>query len=277
MTIATDPALAAALLAAGTENNPVIAHVNEGASATVSTTTGTEGAAAVNAVSGATYNFWSCTPSGGNLARIQFVFASAVTLNFVGIAAHNLGDLGATVKVQHSLNSGGSWIDSAAGSVSPADNAAIGFRFQDVTATHWRLTISGVSADVVIGLVLLSREIVIPDRIYQGYAPPLTPTQVDLQSNVSEGGHLLGSSVVRMGSAATASFGYVAPAFLRGASWLAFQAAFNSGEGFFWAWRPEKYGDLFYAWRAGAVLRPTNSGPRDLMSFDLAMRFYHEP
>ena len=46
----------------------------------------------------------------------------------------------------------------------------------------------------------------------------------------------------------------------------------------FWAWRPGKYGDLFYAQRqaGGGALAPVNSGPRDLMSFDLPMRLFHD-
>jgi hypothetical protein len=58
---------------------------------------------------------------------------------------------------------------------------------------------------------------------------------------------------------------------------VAFQTAFNDGVGFFWAWRPTKYGDLFYAWRQGEAIVPTNSGPADFMAFNMGMRLYDQP
>lgn len=277
MTILTDPVLATTLQAAGTENNPFVAHQNKGADATVTTAVGTEQNAAANAVSGVTYNFWRATPNGSNVATLQFVFASNLTLDFVGLAAHNLGTIGATVKVQYSLNSGGSWLNSAAGEDTPSDDQAIGFRFAAVTADYWRIEVSGITEDAVIGIALLSEYLTIPQRIYQGYTPPLTPTQVDLQSNVSEGGHLLGSSAVRKSSTASVSLTYLDPTFVRGTDWLAFQTAFNEGEGFFWAWRPEKYGDLFFAWRSGGPIVPQNSGPHDLMGVEMGFRCYDNP
>lgn len=278
MTLATDPVLAAALSAAGTANNPFLAHVNFGAAATASTATGTELAAAANAADPATYNFWAATPNGSDIAELRFVFAADATLDFVGIAAHNLGTLGATVTLQYSTNSGSSWTNSAAGAVTPVDNAAIGFRFEPVVCDYWRLRITDAASDVVIGVALLSEELMFPERIYREYDPVLTPTEVDLQSNVSEGGHLLGSSVVRRSSTTAARFRRLPPSFLRAADWLAFQRAFNSGAPLFWAWRPDKYaGDLYYAWREGGALRPSATPTLDLMAAQINMRLYDEP
>ncbi len=279
MTIATDPVLAATLLAAGEENNPFIAHLNKGADATATTALGTELTAASNATSGATYNFWSATPTVAGSARLQFVFGSDVVVNFVGIAAHNLGTIGATVKVSYSTDSGATWTDSAAGSVTPTDDQAIGFRFENVDVDYWRIAVTDAGTnDVVIGVALISKYLTIPQRIYQGYAPPITRTDVTLQSNVSEGGHLLGSSVTRRSSRAAASLDLISPTFFRGINWGNFQEKFNSGGGFFWAWRPDDYADdLFYAWRSGPPLTPTNAGPNELMAVEMNMRLYDEP
>ena len=280
MTFLRGSALAASLEASGEENNPVIAWDNFASPSTPvkSTSVGTEQAdgAAENAVTGTTYDYWSAEEDSGE-ACLQVVFAGARNITFAAIAAHNLGTLGATVEVQYSTNSGADWTTVAAGSTDPEDDQAIAWHFTNVLADYWRLRVTGLGANdiVSVGVFFLGQALVVERRIYQGYTPPLTPTEVDLQSNVSAGGHLLGSSTVFSGSRAQASLSYLTPAFVRGASWLLFQAHFNGGGGFFWAWRPQKYGDLFYGLREGNAIAPTNAGPRDLMAVDLQMRFYH--
>jgi len=276
MTISISTARAADLAAHELQHNPLI--VWEQLAASAATGVGTQVETAANALDPATYNFWAATPNVSDAAALDLTLAAGAAVNFVGLAAHNLADIGATVTLQYSTDGGSSWTDSAAPAVTPADNRAIGFRFAVSTAADWRLAISDAADDAVIGVALAGREIVIERRLYQGYAPPLTPNRVELLSNISEGGHFLGNSAMRTGSQVTASLSHVTPSQIRSAAWLAFQQAFNAGTPFFWAWRPGKYGDLFYAQRqaGGGALAPVNSGPRDLMSFDLPMRLFHD-
>jgi hypothetical protein len=277
MTIQIDGTLATTLTNNGTSNNPVVAYDNAADDGTLSTAVGTEVEAASNAGTYTTYDPWIATPDTGT-AVLRLVLPSAQTLNFIAIAAHNLGALGATVEAQFSTNSGSTWQDCGAGSVSPADDQAIAFYFTGVSADYWRIRVTNAgSTDVEIGVALFSTAITIEQRIYQGYSPPITPTMVMLQSNVSEGNHLLGAAVIRKGSTAEAELTHIDPATLRGAEWKGFQSHFNDGRGFFWAWRPTKYGDLFYGWRQGGEIRPTNSGPKEYMSFSMSMRLYDEP
>ncbi len=277
--IITDPIVAATLAASGIENNPVIGAFDQGVNATVTATGGGAVVAPVaNVTTDTTYDFFEGEPNLSGRVNVQFVFASPVSLNFIALAGHNIGTLGGIIKVQYSLNSGVSWIPSGAGTASPTSDDAVAFRFADVLADHWRIRVEGVGTNNVrIATVMLTNELVLPVRLYQGYAPPMTPTNVDLQSNVSEGGHPLGSSVVRRSSKATAALSPIPESFIRSLEWLAFQKAFNEGAKFYWGWRPEKYGDLFYAWRSGAPIVPENSGPRDFMSAEMSMRFFDEP
>lgn len=280
MTISTDSTLAASLAAVGLQNNPFVAWDNFAASAaeiTTPTPGATELTPGINAVSGGTYNFWSATPNGSDIVRLRFDLGSAKAVTFAGIAAHNLADIGATLTLESSTDDS-VWSPVAAAAVTPADNGAIGFRMTAATARYWRFTITDAGGDAVIGVAFIGAELLIGSRLYQGYAPPITPTEVALKTNVSEGGHLLGNSAVFQGSSATAQLNNLAPSDLRGAAWKGFQSAYNGGKPFFWAWRPTKYpADLFYAWRSGAALRPQNTGPLDLMSIEMAMRFYDEP
>lgn len=276
MTVLVGSTKAAELATNGTSNNPVV--LWESLSGTLSTTTGTEVESAALSATGTTYDAWIATPSGGGTAILQMVFASAQSLNAVAIAAHNIGTIGANVRVQYSTNSGASWIVTEAGNISPSDDQAILFYFEEASATHWRIRVQDAgSSDVQIAVAYWGTVMTVPQRIYQGYTPPITPTNVMLQSNVSQGGNLLGAAVTRKGSSASAQIAHVDPTFIRGTDFKGFMNHFNNGNGSFWAWRPTKYGDLFYCWRDGETIRPTNSGPKDLMSFQMSMRFYDEP
>lgn len=273
MTIVTGATRAATLAAAEQSNNAFVTP-EPSTGGTATTATGTEVEAASNALTGTTFDPWVATPA-SSTARLQVVYSSSQTPTIGAIAAHNLSDVDASVRLQYSTNSGSSWSDCGAGIVTPSDNQAIAWRFEGVTADYWRLEITSASDDVSIGVLVIGSEIIIPQRIYQGFAPALTPTEVDLTTNVSEGAHLLGSAAVARGSTLSAEFSHIDPTFIRGADWLAFQRRYNSGEGCFLGWRPTKYNDLHYIWRA-APIRPSNTGPADLMGFAVQARAYDE-
>jgi hypothetical protein len=273
MTIQTSPARATWLASVEYSNNPFL--TGEALSGTYSTSVGTEILTAANAASGTTFDPWTATPSTGQ-ACWQVVFASDQTPTFVAIAAHNLFDVDAVVALEYSTNNGSTWTDSGCGSVTPEDNQAIGFRLTEISADYWRLNITSASDVVSLGMVWIGSELIIPKRIYKGYRPPITPTEVDLRTNVSEGAQLLGSSYVERGSTFQASFDHLPPTFCRGPEWIAFQRRWNRGHGAFWGWRPAKYGDLFYAWKTGAAIAPENSSHTDYMSFSIQGRLYHD-
>jgi len=240
---------------------------------------GTEINSAAYAGTGTTFDQWSATVHASGDAAIDVDLGSAQDVSFVAIAAHNAADIGATMITSYSATGLPlSWTAPAA-ATTPTDNQAIGWYFTTVNARYWRVYFNTATAAQVAtaGVVFVGNPLTVEQRIYQGYKPPITPTEVALQSNVSEGGHLLGSSMVKKASTASASFTHILPTTFRGASWKAFQNHFNAGGGFFWAWRPTKYGDFYYAWRSGGALAPENMGIKDYMSATLEMRLYDEP
>lgn len=274
--ILTAPARAGALTLWGQQNNPFFAWDNLAAAATLSGSTAATDGALANAVTGTTYDYYTPTTGAGTVEFIA-AFGTAQALTFIGMAAHNLGTLGLEAYAEYSTNSGSSWTDGGAGVASPTDDSPIAWRMTgDASATHWRIRIMGGSSTVIpsIGVAFFGHDLVMPDRFYQGFSPRITPTEVALQSNVSVGNHLLGSSVVYSGSTLSAGFTLVRPDFVRGA-FKPFQVAFNEGKPCFFAWRPEKYPeDLHYCWRDGGVIRPQNTSVTDYMSFDLNMRLH---
>ena len=268
MTIETEAVRAAQLVGAALENNPVILWRN--LSGALSSPDGFESDGALaNALDPITGSY--ALPSVVSGAA-QMTWGTA-TLNSVAIAAHNLGTLGATVAIEFSDDGGSNWTSVA--SVSPNSDDAVLFRFEEQVHDDWRLSITSISSgQPSIGVLTAGLELVVERPLYQGYAPPLTPTNITLQANVSEGGNYLGAAVVRRGSSAKATLDRLSEAFLRSDAWAEFQAHFNDGNPFFWAWGPAKYGDCHYAWRSGGPAVPSNTGPLDLMSVGLSMQLF---
>lgn len=276
MTIVTTTTRATALSNAGTSNNPFV--TGAPLTGTYVTGVGTEVLSADNAYSGTTFDKWVATPSGSNVATWQVDFGSDQAPTFVGLAAHNTSDVSGSVRVQYSSDNS-TWTTVTDTVTTPSDNQAIGWRLAgSISARYWRLRFELLTDDISAGVIWFGSEIILDQRLYQGYTPPLTPTQVDLTTNVSEGAELLGSAYVERGSTFQADLSHLDPATLRGATWLAFQRRWNRGNGAFWAWRPTKYGDLFYAWRSqgSGVIAPSNAGPKDYMGLTIQGRIYHD-
>lgn len=260
-------------------DKPMVAWNNYLANATAITSNRavlTDGALA-NAVSGTTFDYWLPDVTASTVSY-SAQFSSDKIVTFAGIAGHNLGTLGGTVRVQLSAD-GVSWTDSGAGAHTPTDDGPIGFRMIDDIANsepYWRFYFEGLTAgdDLYVAVLFMGREEVFPVGIYDGFAPPIVPTEVQLQSNVSVGGNLLGSDVVAQGTRLTAEFRYMSPTFVR-STIDGFLSRFNSGDGFWFVWRPYTFDeDLRYCWRDGATAVPVNSGGLDYMSLTLQMRAY---
>lgn len=272
--IYTSPARSIALVDCGRKNNPFVAYDNLAALGTLGGTATLTGGAAVNAVSTGTYSSWLPNIS-GTTAIFQVSFAATETISFAAIAAHNLGTLGGSLAVEYSADNV-TWVDGGCGVVTPANNAPVAFRMVDISARYWRFAFSGLTAaaPLYVSVAFLGQELIFPRRFYQGFAPVVSPTEVQLQSNVSVGGNLLGSSIVTEGSTVKAPFRLIPPDFVR-SDMAALIPHFNRGGGLFFGWRPSDFAaDLHYCWRDGATLRPTIEGPLDFMSFELNLRVY---
>lgn len=264
------------LINMGVKNNPFVAWNNIAANGTLSGTAVVTGGERENAIVGSTYNKWRPLVTAGS-AIFSVDFGAATTISFAAMVAHNLATTGGAVVPEYSTN-GSTWVNPGFGGTTPDDNGVMAFRFVATSARYWRFSFTAVpiGSTLSAGVMFFGNETIIPRRFYQGFSPILTPTEVQLQSNVSVGNELLGSSVIGRGSTLQTTVQYVDPDFVRGADWLAFQRHFNDGGGSFLGWRPDKYPqDIHYGWRNGPVIRPDNAGPRDLMSFNVQMQVYN--
>lgn len=261
------------LALSGVANHPFVAWDNLLRRATLSGSAVSADGARENAATWSTYDRWR--PAGtGAQEIVALIGEDEAPVTFLAFAAHNLAAIGATVQWSYNTApTGGTWVD--LGPAEAADDGVMAWRIMPVEARRWRLTVNvpaGKAANV--GVIFIGAETILPMPIYQGLAPRIVPTEVDLDSNVSEGGNLLGTAVVRAGSTLSVNLTLLRAEFVRG-EFVPFMDWFNRGRGVFFAWRPMKYPeDIHYGWRNGNVIRPENSGPRDYMSAGIEMRVF---
>lgn len=276
MTIVIGATRAAELATADQTNNPFFLWDN--LITTYTAPSGTEaGGPIANLSSPATAKYVYPTTSGGGVYQIRFQCSGAISA--VGLASHNLGTLQATVRIEYSDDGGSTWTDAGAGVVNATDDQAIIWRFDEQTHADWRISMYslGVAGQPALAVLYAGAEMIMPLRMFQGYASPLRPNNVRVQSNVSEGGHFMGVAVTKAGSSIDIPFDLVKNTFVRSATFLGFITHYNETRPFFWAWRPTAYSDAFLCWRAGDTLQPVNTGPTDRTSFSLQVRAYDDP
>lgn len=253
--------------------NPLLAWDNVLARATLSGSAVAADGARENAASWTTYDRWR--PAGDGLQSLSAAIgAGEAPVTFLAVAAHNLAAIGAAVQWHYTLApSGDAWVP--LGPAIPAEAGVMAWRILPLQARQWRLSlILPAGQRATVGVVFIGSELILPLPLYQGFAPVIVPTEIALETNVSEGGNLLGSAIVRTGSSLTVPLSLLPSAFVRGA-FKPVMDWFNRGRGVFFAWRPGRFPeDVHYGWRSGGVIRPENSGPRDLMSASLEMRIY---
>jgi hypothetical protein len=227
-------------------------------SGTVDASSEAAGFPAIAAANPLTYEFWKPTAFP---AWWRVDAGADVTVDYVGIAAHNLGTSGITVEVQSSDdNSTWTTVDTH----TPTSDVPIMFLFAPVTARYWRITVTG---EAVIGAVYIGKVIEMQRAAFAGINPIDLSRRTVIRPNRSEGGQWLGRSVIREGSFTSVGFRHLTNAWYR-ANFDPFVEEARSYP-FFFAWRPEGYPDsVGYVWTQGDIV-PTTMGIKDFLEVGL--------
>jgi hypothetical protein len=211
---------------------------------------------------GLTYEYWRPTSMPATWAIDAGV---SVSVNYCGIAAHELGSKSATVTVQYSTdNSSWTTLDSS----SPTDDSPLMFLFAPVSARYWRISISGAVAPSI-GVVYFGTTLDMQRPCYAGLSPINFSRETVLRTNRSEGGQFLGRSVIRQGSSMSVGFRHL------DYSW--YKTNFDPfvkdalSYPFFFAWRPDGYPEqVGYVWTLEDI-KPSTMGIRDLVEVSFNM------
>lgn len=224
-----------------------------------------EGYPAIAARNDNTFEYWRPTAVP---AWWRVDLGSATAVNYVGIAAHNLGTVGASIKVQYSSNDS-SWSDaSAATADEPADDGEILFLFPVQTARYWRIYVDGVIPTV--GVVYLGTILAMQRGIYAGHTPITLARQTVMRPSVSERGQLLGRTIIRSGLQASAEWDNITADWYR--TYFDPFVASARQYPFFMAWRPSEFPAELAFGTVDADIAPRNSGPRNFMNVGFTMR-----
>jgi len=153
---------------------------------TVSVSTEQAGFEGVNAQDNLTYTYWKASAFPANW---QLTFATAQTVSYVGIAAHDLFTKGANVRIQKLVAA--VWTDIMP-VVTPTDNDTILFLFAPISVTEIRVRLTAGSAMPNIGIIFAGAAIELPQKAtYAGSLPFNEALQTQYADTLSDGGHVL--------------------------------------------------------------------------------------
>lgn len=202
-------------------------------------------------------------------------FGETVAIDYVGIAAHELGTKGCTAKVQYSVDNA-EWQD-ASDEATPADDSPMLLLFSPQAARYWRLYLAQAASPTdapEVGVIYMGRILTMQRSIYGGHMPITLSRETVLHQSLSRGGNFLGQGFRRSGLVSQASFRHLTAAWYR-ENFDPFVLAARRYP-YFFAWRPGTFADeLAYAW-TDEDIRPSNMGLRDFMTVSWPMRgFVH--
>lgn len=157
---------------------------------TVTPSTEATGFAAINAMDGQTWTYWKPTAAPANWDLFP---AAAQDVNYVGIAAHNIGTVGGTVFIQKW--NGTAWVGIVS-SQSPTDDSPMLFLFPTVNLDRIRVRIT--AAIPTIGVIMAGVATEFPQKAsYVGAVPFDEAEQPQFADTISEGGHVLERFLLR--------------------------------------------------------------------------------
>lgn len=205
---------------------------------------------------GLTYERWKPTSVP---AWVQFDAGQPVECDYFGLAAHNLGTVGAVFAVQYS-DDGSSW--STVEAVQPADDKPVMLLFEPITARYWRITLT--EAVGFIGVAYIGRVLEMQRGMYGGHSPGTLSRRTEILPNRSESGQFLGRSIIRQGLATSFDWSNLTARWYR--DWFDPFVEAARRYPFFIAWNPLRFPDeVLYGW-CNEDIQPTNQGRRDFMS-----------
>lgn len=178
------------------------------------------------AANGLTADAWRSTAGGTQWLACTLPETAPAT--FIGICNHTMN--GGNVTPQYW--DGAEWQDLAAGAT-PTTDGPIVWEFAERTAGAFRLSITGASAAVSVGVFAVGRYLSPTYGIPTGWNPPTLNPVEEFTNQMTVGGQIVGRQVRRRGSAAAFTLQYEDWDFARG-DWQTFIA--NTRERAFFAW-----------------------------------------
>jgi len=135
-----------------------------------------------------TYLRWEATTSADQ--NLVADYGSAVSVDAIGIAGHNLGTVGAEVAFQSSDTGAWAGEETTVATASPTDDEPIMASFTSASARYWRLKLTSMGAAAEIGVLCAGARMDFPE--YPDAPLHYLTESTEATEGISKGGHLLG-------------------------------------------------------------------------------------
>ena len=225
-----------------------------------------------NAYDWFTYTWWQSPDS--DTAKFSVDFAEDQTVDYFGIASHNLNDIGGQVKFEYYDESLPGWI-AVLSPTTPQTNAPIFRVFDTVTAKLFRFTFSGyVGASPLVGVLSFGEAMELPEGIQAPFTPPPFAYDDKIFNSSSSTGQFLGRSVERYGQKIKIVQKNLDPEWLR-ENWRDLIMMLGT-QPFFYSWNQELAPkDAAYAWLDDKLPKAQYTNPIHA-EFSVDCRALHE-
>lgn len=210
-----------------------------------------------------TYEFWRPAAMPAN---VIIDMGSAQKFNYIGLAAHTLGDEGVTLQAEYSSdNITYNNIDS---SILFEENSAFMLLFDEIEYRYVRLTFTGATV-FSLGVVYVGQTLDMYRPFYSGHTPDAMGRKTTIKPTKSVAGQWVGRSIIRNGFANSYQWQNIP------VDWYRVNvdpfAVSAQKYPFFMAWNiSEEPEDCLYAWVSDDI-SPSLSGTRDLVEFGFSV------
>lgn len=190
------------------------------------------------------------------------------TVEYIGIAAHTLGESVTTVLAETSTDQT-TWTTFGVSHL-PTTNFPILFLDASRSTRYVRLSFTGGIVPKI-AVINIGKILAVPYFLSAGGFTPMSLSRVtELTQTLSRSGQLLGQRYKRKGLMGSATFQYMDPDWYR-TNFDPF-VDYARSKPFFFAWYPSKYtNECSYVW-CPADIKPSYMGLRDLMKVQLDMQ-----
>lgn len=198
---------------------------------------------------------WQTTIVGDISLTCTFLTAKAASA--YGLFKHNLGDIGGTVKLQHS-DDGVIFVDVAGSEQTPANNKTIFFVFDVESHPVWRLFFTGVGSGetLTVGQAFIGPTLRLFGGPETGWTPPNLAFNDKFVNSRADGGDFLGRSLIRKGSKTGFNVSAVPASWVRD-NWEPFLIVANE-QPFYHAWNTVDFPfEVAYCFTEDNVAKPT--------------------
>lgn len=251
-------------------DNPRIGWHNLVETGNVSATSEATGFPALNLGNGTTFQLWRA--SAAEVQSITVDFGQLRTIDYIGIARHNLGSAGYSYQLQGSTD--GSIFDDLDAKQFPVDDSVILHEFEAAEIRYLSLIITPLDEEVdtpaEIAVLHAGALTISQRRIYVGHTPISDGRSSTVSTGFSENGQFLGRVLRRDVFATKVELANLTPDWYR-ANLRPF-ADVAATRALFFAWRPQAYpAEVTYCW-ATANPNVQNSRSNGMMSFDMSVQ-----